>query len=253
MIVDTHCHINFPQFDEDRDAVVARANEKEVQKMVTIGCDAESIPKTIEIAQAYDGVFAGIGIHPCDVAKNDADFSVVEKYISQEKVVAVGETGLDFFREENPTKAEQFDAFAKHIALAKTFHKPVIVHLRDAQKEAEEFLALHKDFSFVIHCFSGDWDFAKKILDAGGMISFTGIVTFKNASSELLEVAKKLPEDRILVETDAPFLAPVPVRGKRCEPAFVRYTAEFLATLRGETPEKFFAQTTKNAEEFFGI
>lgn len=254
MIIDTHCHLDFPQFEEDREEVIIRAKENGVTKMVTIGCHVEAAPKAVKIAKENKGIFAAVGIHPDDPMQNFSDdFSVITELASHKEVVAIGETGLDFFREENPSKSLQFHSFEQHVELAKSLKKPVIVHLRNADKEAEEFFSAQHDFPFVIHCFASDWNFAKKILDWGGMLSFTGIVTFKNATPELLEVAEKVPADRIMVETDSPFLAPVPVRGKRCEPAFTRHTAEFLADYRGERHEDFFAQTTKNAEAFFGI
>ncbi len=253
-LIDTHCHLDFPQFDEDREGVIARAHSAGIMKMVSIGCHVEAAEKAIEIANTHEGISAAIGIHPCDISeKFPEEFKVIKELAHEKKVVAIGETGLDFFREENPSKMAQFDAFEKHSELAKEHEKPVIVHLRDATKEAKEFFTAHHDFSFVTHCFLGDWDFAKSIFDLGGMISFTGIVTFKNADQDLLDVAKRAPIDRIMVETDSPFLAPVPNRGKRCEPAFTADTARFLAELRGEDFQFFAKETTKNAERFFGI
>lgn len=254
MIIDTHCHLDFPQFDEDREEVIMRAKKNGVTQMITIGCNVMAAPKAIEIAQNHEGIFAAIGIHPCDITKNfSEEYKIISSLSVAQEVVAIGETGLDFFRPENPKKNMQFDAFHKHVDLAQSLKKPVIVHLRDAEKEAEEFFSERHDFLFVIHCFLGDWEFAKKILDWGGMLSFTGISTFKNASKDLIEVLEKVPADRIMVETDSPFLAPVPFRGKRCEPAFTKNTAEFLADARGENRETFFMQTTNNAKNFFGI
>lgn len=234
--------------------MIHRAKEAGVRKIITIGCHAESIPKAIKIADENDNIFTAVGIHPDDAHENfDTDFDIVQSYSGHKKLVAIGETGLDFYREENPTKQQQFYAFEKHIELAKDLQKPVIVHLRSADEEAEEFFSAHHNFPFVIHCFSSDWNFAQKILDLGGMLSFTGIVTFKNADPKLLEVVKKVPIHRIMVETDAPFLAPVPNRGKRNEPAFTVNTAKCIADLRGMGFEEFTQKTTKNAERFFGI
>jgi TatD DNase family protein len=253
-LIDTHCHLDFPQFDEDREAVIIRAKEAGVRKVITIGCHVQAAPKAIAIAEKHEGIFAAVGIHPDDAHENfDSDFKIIQKHSLHNIVVAIGETGLDFYREENPTKTQQFHAFEQHIALAKKLHKPVIVHLRSADKEAEEFFSSHHDFPFVIHCFSSDWNFAKKILDWGGMVSFTGIVTFKNADPKLLEVVKKAPLDRIMVETDAPFLAPVPNRGKRNEPAFTADTAKRIAELREISFEELAQKTTENAERFFSV
>lgn len=254
MLIDTHCHLDFPDFDADRAEVIARAKAAGVTRMVSIGCHVAAAQKTLEIAEGHEGVFAALGIHPDEAGDSfNEDFEVIQKLATHPKVVAIGETGLDLYRPENPLLTQQLDAFEKHIGLAKTLQKPVIIHLRSARNELAEFLKNHHDFPFVIHCYSEDWPFAKQVLDWGGMISFTGIVTFKNANPELLEVAKKAPLERMMVETDAPFLAPVPKRGKRCEPGFTRHTAEFLTSLRGEDLGVFAAQTTANAERFFGI
>ncbi len=251
MIVDTHCHLNFPAFDADRDDVIARARKNGVKKMITIGCHPEDFSKTLQIAEKNEGVFAAIGIHPCDA--ENADFSEVEKMVSGKKIVALGETGFDFFHEKNPPQKVQEEVFLKHITLAKKEKKPVIVHLRNAEKAARNFLEYSFDFSFEVHCFCGDWDFARFLLDRGAMIGFGGIFSFKNCEDEMREVAKKCPINHILLETDSPFLSPHPHRGKRNEPAFTRNIAEFLAEIRGEDFEDFCAKTTRNAEQFFGI
>ena len=254
MLIDTHCHLDFPHFADDLDAVVARAKEYGVERMISIGCRLPAARRAIELAEQYDGVFAAVGIHPTDVDENfAADFAEIEKLAEHPHVVAIGETGLDFFRAENPSADAQHEAFRRHIDLAKRVHKPVIIHLRSARKELEAFLESNHDFPFVIHCYSEDLDFAHQVFAWGGMVSFTGIITFKNADPALLEVAKNAPADRIMVETDAPFLAPVPERGKRNEPAFTRHTAECLAALRKEAFETFAQQTTHNAERFFAI
>lgn len=254
MLIDTHCHLDFSQFDEDRNLVISRAKAASVRKMITIGCHLAAAKTTIQIAEVDADIFAAVGIHPNDIGGSfEQDFDKIREYARHKKVVAIGETGFDFFRSDKDSEQRQTAVFEQHVALARELNKPVIVHLRDADRQAENFFAKYHDFPFVVHCFSGNWDFALKIFDYGGMISFTGIVTFKNADPALIEVAKKAPPDRIMVETDAPFLAPVPHRGKRNEPAFTRNTAEFLATLRGEDFENFAKQTTQNAEKFFGL
>jgi len=251
MIIDTHCHLNFSEFDADRDAVIARARENGVAKMITIGCQKADFEKTLAIATKNDGIFAAVGFHPTDA--DAADFEILDKIAAGKKVVGIGETGLDFFRAENPPEKTQIQSLERHIFLAKKHKKPVVVHLRDAEKSARAFFKNHFDFDFEVHCFSGDWNFAKFLLDRGAFLGFGGIFTFKNAGEKMREVAKKCPADRILLETDAPFLAPVPHRGRRNEPAFLKDTAAFLAEIRGENFERFCEMTTKNAENFFGI
>ncbi|QQS59301.1 TatD family hydrolase [Candidatus Peregrinibacteria bacterium] len=254
MLVDTHCHLDFPNFEEDRAEVIARAKELGVERMITIGCHPNAITKTLEIAQSNEGVFAAVGIHPDEVSEDfSKDFERIVEAVTHPKVVAIGETGFDFYREGNPSELLQRKAFFAHIELAKKTKKPLIIHLREAEDVFLSVLADLREIPFVIHCFSGNMAFAKQIFDAGGMISFPGILTFKNAHPELLEVAKNASLDRVFVETDSPFLAPVPKRGKRNEPGFTRYTAEFLAKIREEDFSKIAKQTTTNAERFFGL
>lgn len=263
MIFDTHCHLDFEPFKNDRYEVLQNAAKKKVTTILTIGCHPKSFQKTLEIAQESPysfehnssvSVFAALGIHPCDVSEDfERDFKFLEKKSNNKEVIAIGETGLDFYHEGNASKKKQFDAFHRHIDLAQEQKKPIIIHLRNAREEALEFLEARHDFPFEVHCFCEDWDIAKKILDWGGYLGFGGILTFKNCAPELREVAKKCPLDRILLETDAPFLAPMPHRGKRNEPAFTRCTAEFLADLREEELETFCQQTTKNGRKLFGI
>lgn len=254
MIIDTHCHLDFPDFEEDRADVIARAKKAGVTRMITIGCHPDGIDKTLEISESDDNIFAAVGIHPDEISENfEQDFEQVTKVALHPKVVAIGETGFDFYRAENPSEDIQRNAFLKHAELAQKIQKPLIIHLREAEKVFRSILPDIHGIPFVIHCFSGNMDFANVIFNAGGMISFPGILTFKNASPELLEVGKMAPLDRIFVETDSPFLAPVPKRGKRNEPAFTRYTTERLAEIRGEEFVTVAKQTTENAERFFGL
>jgi len=253
-LIDTHCHLDFPQFDADRESAIAQAKNAGVERMITIGCRVDAAQMATEIASVNEGVFAAVGIHPTDVTEEfSSDFDVIQSLAEKEKVVAIGETGLDFFRPENPPKKDQIHSLNAHVDLAKTLEKPLIIHLRNANSEALEFLSKNHDFPFVVHCFAGDWSFAQQILDFGGMISFTGIITFKNVEPELVEVVRKAPLERIMIETDAPFLAPTPYRGKRNEPAYVVEVARKIAEIRGESFENIAKKTTENAEEFFGI
>lgn len=255
MLIDTHCHLDFPQFEDNQKETIQNAFNAGVQKMITIGCHPKTFQKTIDIIEEYKNIFGAIGIHPCDISEENfhQEIEQIEMLLSHKKIVAIGETGLDFFREENPSKKIQYKSFEQHMEFSRKYKKPVIVHLRDAEKEAEEFFQNHHDTPFVLHCFVGNWEFAKKMLDFGAHLSFSGIITFKNCSEEHLEVVKKTPLDRIFVETDSPFLAPVPNRGKRNEPAFVVEMAKKIAELRGILYEDVCEQTTKNAENFFGI
>jgi TatD DNase family protein len=254
MLIDTHCHLCTSECIPDKEEVISRAKQGGVAKMVSIACHTSEIKETIDLTNRSKEVFAAIGIHPCNVSHFfSQDFEKIKKYVGEKKVVGIGETGFDFFRETNPPQHLQEEAFLQHKELAKSVKKPLIVHVRNANHIARKYLSQLKNIPFVVHCFCGDWEFAKEILDYGGMLSFTGIVTFKNADEDLIEVVKNIPLDRIMVETDAPFLAPMPFRGKQNEPAFVKYTAEKIAEFREIEKESFFLQTTHNAERFFSI
>jgi TatD DNase family protein len=250
-LIDTHAHLDFPQFKDDLDQVVKNAKEKGVYKIVNISCNPERAKACLEIADRFENVFCAVGIHPDEHVK-EGDFEEISKLARHKKVVAIGECGLDFFREENPDRKIQEEMFLRHINLAKSLYKPVVVHFRNAYDEALDFLIRHHDFEFVVHCFSEDLRFAEKIIELGGMISFTGILTFKNAKL-IKEVASSLPLDRIMLETDCPFLAPQRYRGERCEPAYVYEIADYLADLRDLSLAEIAEITTFNAERFFGI
>lgn len=261
-LVDTHCHLSFEQFDEDLVEVLDRAQKAGVQKIICIGCRVEDAHKTLELVEKYNNLYATIGLHPCDVDEDfEKDIDTLANLATHEKVVAIGETGLDFFREENPSERLQRASFQKNYELAKKLEKPLVIHSRSlkAREQTLEMLSSFGNQPFVWHCFSEDMECAEAILELGGMISFTGVVTFpgrgelKHTPTAIQEVAKKIPLERIMVETDAPYLAPPPNRGKRCEPAFVVNTARFIAELRNMEVEEFANATTKNAERFFGI
>lgn len=248
-IIDTHAHLDFPQFKDDLKETVENAQESGVEKIITIGCNAERAKRTIKIVQQFDNVFAAIGIHPDDEFK---DFETIEELVKHPKVVAIGECGLDFFREKNPSRKKQEIALAKQIDLAKKHQKPVILHFRNAREEALEYLRKNHDFPFVVHCFSEDLAFAEEIISLGGLISFTGIVTFPNAKT-VQETAKKIPLEKIMLETDCPFLAPQKHRGQRCEPAYTYEIADKIAELKNLSLQEVAETTTKTTEKFFGI
>lgn len=256
MLVDSHCHLNMldlTSFDGELNGVIAAARTKGIEHMLCVAVDAETMPAIIKIAEQFDCVSASVGLHPNDCQALATEWQLVERYITHPKVIAVGETGLDYYRTEGDTQFQE-DSFRQHIQLAKKYRKPLIIHTREA---AEDTLSILKeegaqDIGGVIHCFTETLDFAKKALDLGFYISFSGIVTFKNAH-DLQAVAKVIPIDRLLVETDAPFLTPVPYRGKPNYPAYVAHVAEFVAILRDVSLEELAAQTTANFYRCFHL
>jgi TatD DNase family protein len=255
-LIDSHCHLEEGRFAADRGAVIARAQAAGVMRMITIGASdgIEANHEAVGLAAAHAGVFATVGIHP-HAARIVAPAVIEEiaRLASAPKVVGIGETGLDYYYDHSPRPLQQ-EAFRQFIRLARQLRLPVVVHLRDAYDDAliilrEEHAA---EVGGVIHCFSGDRPFARACLDLDLDISFSGIVTFKNAG-ELRAVARMVPADRFLVETDAPFLAPVPQRGKRNEPAFVVFTAAAVAAVRGESIESVAQRTRANTERRFRL
>jgi len=257
MLFDTHCHLDDPRLLEELDAVLDRAKEAGVHRITTIGCahDLASVKSAIDIAQRYpEWISATVGVHPHDAKDlDDATCDAIRSAGDDSTVVAIGETGLDFHYDHSPRNA-QLEAFRKQIAIAKEVKKPLVVHTRSAPKETLQVLLEEKaaDVGGIIHCFSEDAPFAAAALDLGFISSFSGIVTFKKAIA-VREAAKKQPADAILIETDAPYLAPVPKRGKRNEPAYVAHTAKCIAELRGEAPEALAEATYQNALRIFGI
>jgi len=255
-LVDSHCHLDEARFAGDRDAVVERALAAGVRQMVTIGA-GEALQANFDavaLAARYAGVFATVGVHPHAAASvTPAVMDTVQKLATAPKVVAIGETGLDYYYDNSPRPTQQ-EVFRRFIDLARRVQLPLVVHLRDAFADA---LALMRDehaaeIGGVIHCFSGDRTAARGFLDLGFDVSFSGIVTFKNAD-ELRAVAAFVPADRFLVETDAPFLAPVPHRGRRNEPAYVVCTAAAVASARRQPLEDVAALAAANARRRFAL
>jgi TatD DNase family protein len=260
MLIDTHAHLDFPEFASDLDAVIQRALDAGVERIITIGTDLESSRRSIQLAERYPGVYASIGVHPNSASKAGERFlAEFHELTSHSKVVAVGETGLDFYRlpgdaaAAQSEKAAQVGAFLQHLELAATCDKGLVIHQRNSW---EETLQIIQDFAepirAVFHCFNGTPAQARQASELGFFLSFTGIVTFKNAEM-VRQAAATFPLNRIMVETDAPYLAPLPHRGRRCEPAYVRETCALLASLRGLQPEALAERTTVNAEGFFGL
>lgn len=238
MFVDSHCHLEMEEYDGDRDAVIARAAAADVSYMLTVATEERYFSKAVDIARANEGVYAAIGVHP----HNAADYSeALEKrirgYLDLPKVVGYGEIGLDFYRNYSPKDA-QMEAFERQIALAREAGLPIIIHSRNARSETLEVLrhASIEGHPTIIHCYSYDADTAKKVLDMGIFLSIPGTVTYKN--SGLVQVLEHVPLERLLSETDAPFLTPSPHRGKRNEPAFVARVVEEIAAIRKKDPEE---------------
>ena len=257
MLFDTHCHLDDPRLFEELDAVLSRAMEAGVGRITTIGSanDVASVMSAVEIAKKHpDRISATVGVHPHDAKHlDDALCDAIRRAGADPLVVAIGETGLDAHYDHSPRPAQEH-AFRKQIAIAKEVRKPLIIHTRSAPEETLRILREEhaSDVGGIIHCFSEDARFAASALDLGFVSSFSGIVTFGKAVA-VQEAAVKQPADAILVETDAPYLAPVPKRGKRNEPAYVAYTAARIAELRGEDPEAFAQATFDNALRVFHL
>jgi TatD DNase family protein len=253
MLIDSHCHLNYKGLVDDQPAVLARARAAGVSMMLNISTRASEWDDVIGTAERESDVMASIGIHPheADVHPDIETETLVAKALHP-KVVGIGESGLDYYYDHSD-RARQRDSFRAHIAAARETRLPLIVHTRDAEDDTYEILAEEMgkgDYPALIHCFTASQDFADKVLALGLYVSISGIVTFKNAK-ELQEVARTIPADRLLIETDSPFLAPVPHRGRPCEPAFVADTARFLSELRGERLEQLAETTSANFYRLF--
>lgn len=254
MLFDTHTHLDAAQFDEDREEVIARAVEQGVTRMINVGFNRETIPTTMQLAESYDFIYAAVGWHPQDaITMKDGDLEWIAELCKHKKVVAIGEIGLDYYWDTSP-KDVQHEVFRKQIGLARSLNMPIVIHNRDAHEDVIRILREEKanEVGGVMHSFSGSWETAKMCLDLGFHISFGGPITFKNAKQPK-EVLKQIPNDRLLIETDSPYLTPHPFRGKRNESSYVRLVAEMAAELKGISVEELAEITTKNALERFGI
>jgi len=253
-LFDTHAHLHFPEFSDDLDAVLARARAAGVVTMVTIGTDRATNRAAVALAERLPDVYATVGIHPHDAGEaSEHDFEEMERLARSPRVVALGEMGLDFFRNLSPREAQE-RALRRQLALARNLGKPVVVHCRDAHADMLTTLQEERvaEIGGVMHCFSGDVEMAKRCLDLGLFVSLAGPVTYKNART-LPEVARLVPDDRLVTETDCPFLPPQPHRGQRNEPAYIALTAARLAELRGIDPETLAATMTDNARRLFRL
>ncbi len=251
MLIDSHAHLVSL---ENLSEVLERAKENNIGKIVSISSDIPSTEETITLAERNSFIFATTGVHPHSADQtNEEVLKRLDQFAKHEKVVAIGETGLDYFY-MNSEKEVQIDSFVEHIHLGRKHNLPVIIHVREADENMVEILKKERAANLpgVIHCFTGNYDTAVKYLDLGYYISFSGIVTFKR-SDELREAAKKIPANKILIETDSPYLAPVPHRGKPNEPSYVKHVADTLAEVRGITFDELADITKANAETLFRI
>ncbi len=253
MLVDSHCHLDFAEFDAERDHIIARAGQADVGMMVTISTRVKKFNRVLSIAEQYDQVFCSVGTHPHN-AHEELDVTADElvRLSNHSKVVAIGEAGLDYFYDHAPREA-QARGLRTHIEASRKTGLPLVIHSRDADDDMAEILRDEMDkgvFPFVLHCFSSGRKLAETGIELGGYVSFSGIVTFKN-SSELRDIVRDVPQDRLLVETDAPYLAPVPKRGKRNEPAYVAHTAQSLADTLDMQVADLAARTTENFFRLF--
>lgn len=252
-LADSHCHIDFPQLGENLDAVLDMAEEMDVKYMLCVSVNLEDYPRILALSDTYENIYASVGVHPNTTEGEDPSCERLTELGSDDRVVAIGETGLDYYRSSGELDWQR-ERFATHIEAARNVSKPIIVHSRHAPDDTIAIMRENRagEAGGVMHCFTGDYAMAKAALEQDFFISFSGIVTFKNAQ-DLAEVAKKIPLEKLLIETDSPYLAPVPKRGKQNQPGFVRYTAEFLADLKGIPLEEFAEITTSNFLELFRI
>ncbi len=255
-LVDSHCHLDrldLAALGGDLDAVMARAKEYGVGRMLCVSINLEHLPAVLSLAHRYDHVYASVGVHPSERDGAEPGTDELVRLAADSRVIAIGETGLDYFYNEGDLEWQR-ERFRRHIAAALETGLPLIVHTRDSQEDTLRILAEEgaQKVRGVMHCFTGDWETAQAAMDLGFYISFSGIVTFKNAA-QLREVARQMPEDRILVETDSPYLTPTPYRGKPNQPAYVHYVAGQIASLRDVSLEHITRQTTENFYRLFSL
>lgn len=252
MLFDTHTHLDDRKFDEDRDTLIPSLKNDGISLLVNIGADMKSSEESVKLAEKYDFIYASVGVHPCDTENlTDEDILTLEKLAQHEKVVAIGEIGLDYYWNE-PEREIQKEWFKKQLMLAKKLNMPYIVHDRDAHADVLEIIKESGYTNGVMHCFSGSAEMAKEVIKMGMYVSLSGTVTFKNAK-KAQEVASVVPLDKLLIETDSPYLTPEPFRGKRNNSALVKYTAEKIAEIRGLSFEEVARITMENGKRFYNI
>ncbi|MCK5432448.1 MAG: TatD family hydrolase [Gammaproteobacteria bacterium] len=253
MLVDSHCHIPMLGQDMEVDEVIANAKVLGVEHMLCVSVDLETYPEILSLAEQYDCIYASVGVHPNTRLQEEVTHETLVQLASNDNVIAIGETGLDYFRSEGDLDWQR-ERFRTHIRAAKSVNKPLIIHTRDVGEDITRILQEEgaNEVGGVMHCFVEDWEIAQKAMELNFYISFSGIVTFKNAK-EVQEVAKQVPLERMLVETDSPYLTPAPYRGRPNQPGYTRYVAEFIAELHGTSLEQVADQTTANFFKLFKI
>lgn len=252
-IVDSHCHIDrvdVDQFGGSIESMLAHAQELSVKEFLCVCIDLEHFDDVFSLAKKHASIYASVGVHPTEQVGKDPSIEELLALADNDKIIAIGETGLDYFHVEKDSADWQRDRFRRHIAASNQSGKPMIIHTREAKEDTIRIMQEEKAQAGVMHCFSEDWATAEAALDLGFYISFSGIITFKSADA-LREVAKKVPADRLLVETDAPYLTPVPNRGKPNSPAYTYYVAQKLAEIRGVSVEEIANTTTQNFKRLF--
>lgn len=247
-LIDTHSHIDM--IDVDSELIIQEAREFGVEKIIVPSADRSSFEKVLDLSQKYDEVYCALGIHPSEVLKSkDEDYELIKEWSKNEKVVAVGEIGLDYYWDKTFVE-EQKKSFERQIKISQELNLPILIHDREAHFDTFEMVKDIKDIPVVMHCFSGSLDFAKQCIEKGFYIAFGGVLTFKNAK-KMKEVAKNIPMEYILIETDAPYLTPEPYRGKENHPAYVKFVAEQLANLREMSYKDVVKITNENAKRIF--
>ena len=254
-ITDSHCHldrVDLSAFGGSIESMLAHAKRLGVGRFLCVCIDLECFAGVLALAKKYPQIYASVGVHPCELEGKDPSVDELIELANHPKIIAIGETGLDYFHIEKDTADWQRDRFRRHIKASNQLGKPMIIHTRNAKADTIQIMQQEKARAGVMHCFSEDWETAKAALDLGFYISFSGIITFKNAQ-DLRKVAKKVPLDRILVETDSPYLTPVPYRGKANSPAYTYYVVEKIAEIRGEKIETIAIATTQNFQKLFSV
>jgi TatD DNase family protein len=252
-IIDSHCHIDrvdLDQFGGSMESMLAHAKDLSVEEFLCVCIDLEHFDDVFSLAKSHQQIYASVGVHPVEQEGKDPSVEELLALADHEKIIAIGETGLDYFHVKKDTADWQRERFRRHIAASNQSGKPMIIHTREAKADTIEIMQQEQAQAGVMHCFSEDWETAKAALDLGFYISFSGIITFKSAA-DLREVAKKVPADRLLVETDSPYLTPVPYRGRANSPAYTYYVAEKLAEIRGTSIDNIAQQTTQNFNDLF--
>ena len=249
--IDTHAHYDAEEFDADRDELLTRLFAESVDSIITMGCSLKSSAAALKLAEKYERMYAAVGIHPEDCENLPDDYiSQIKTLAANKKVRAIGEIGLDYHY-DGFSREKQIDCFKEQLKLAQELDFPVVIHSRDATKDTLDILAEYRPRG-VVHCFSGSAETAREILRLGLMISFTGVLTFKNAK-KAVEACEVIPLDRIMLETDCPYMSPVPYRGERCYSSMVRFTAEKLAQIKEISTDEAILACNRNAIEFFGL